>query len=162
VAVAVYCAINVATLASWNPDPIRGAPPAEMTTWLKDRGLKTGYASYVDAHILTRNSGGMTAVRPVLQGASCRSSEPGAICPYLYTAAASWYSGRASGPTFLVIHPADPGVDVVTALPGARLGSPLEMSEIRGWKIFVYADDVAARVLPGVSVPGQLPEVVVH
>jgi hypothetical protein len=154
-AAALYCAINVATLVSWNPVPIRGAPPDEMTTWLKHRGLKTGYASYVDAHILTRNSGGMTAVRPVLQGASCRSSEPGAICPYLYTAAASWYSGRATGPTFLVVHPADPGVDVVTALPDPGLGSPLEMRAIEGWKIFVYADDVAAHFLPGLSVPGQ-------
>ncbi|SRR5258708_2755599 len=81
--------------------------------------------------------------------------EPGAICPYLYTTAASWYSGQATGLTFLVVHPADPGVDVITASPAARLGVPLEKVVLGGWRIFVYADDIAARFLPGASVPGQ-------
>jgi hypothetical protein len=154
---ALYCAANLVTLISWNPVNFRTPPPPEVTTWLKARGLRTGYASYVDAHVLTHDSDGAMAVRPVLEGASCRSSEPGAICPYLYTTAASWFSGQASGPTFLVVHPADPGVDMVTASPAPRLGVPLEKVVIGSWQIVVYADDIAARFLPGVSVPGQPP-----
>jgi hypothetical protein len=157
VASALYCAANLGALLTWDPVPNRAAPPAEMSAWLSDRGLRTGYASYVDAHVLTWRSAGVVSVRPVVQGASCRAPDPGAVCPYLYTTAAGWYAGSATGPTFLVVDPPVAGVDTVTAGPAAGLGVPLEVHAIGAWRIFVYADDIAARFLPGVTVAAEAP-----
>ncbi|HEY4887964.1 MAG TPA: hypothetical protein VIJ58_05230, partial [Candidatus Dormibacteraeota bacterium] len=115
----------------------------EVISFLEQQGLTHGYAAYDEASPMTLKSNFKLLVRPVTEQFLTdneRCAQP--ICPYAYNSVSDWYRG-GGGPTFILV---DPEMVRLGQPPPDTLDPPANVLHMGRFAIYVYADDVAARM----------------
>jgi len=141
-AAAAFCLASAFQLAQ--TDFGGDAGREQLIDSLRQRGLTRGYASYWTAAPVAWNTGLGLRVAPVTEDPARPDEQCGEpICPFAYNSLSGWYRPQPGTRTFVVTHP---NVDYMRRPPPASLGPPLEVFQAGGYTVYVFADDVAARM----------------
>lgn len=109
-----------------------------LARWLLSRGLTGGYGDYWDSNIVTVDSGGRVAVRPVVEVG-------GRLGPFGINSYADWYRRSDRPMTFLVFSRDGPPVDASAA--EATFGRPKQRFTVDGYfTVLVWNSDLATRI----------------
>lgn len=134
----VIVAVSLHTLASRplsaDPDLPSARQTDQIEAWLKARGVRNGYAGYWTAAPTTWQSRLRLRVAPVQ---TCE----GRLCPFTLNTISSWYRPKP-GKSFLLIA-GGPSYEFVTEPDPAS--TPIDQGQVGPVRIYVYADDIAAR-----------------
>ncbi len=126
----------VATFA----DTLGARPPAEgavrLAAYLERHHLDRGVGAYWSSSIVTVESSGRVALRPVV------ALPGGRIVRYPRNSEASWYGG---GFQFLVFQPSAPWGGVTAAAAAASFGAPAGVATIGSYEVLTYRHDLTIR-----------------
>jgi predicted RecA/RadA family phage recombinase len=114
----------------------------DLAPWLAANGLRSGYSSYWTASIVTVESGGSIAVRPV-------TAVDGRLRGYVYYSTRRWFTDAARpGRWFVLYDPAHPtwGVDERSA--EATFGPPVATVEHGPYRILIWDHDLSSQLGP--------------
>ncbi|MCW3002029.1 MAG: hypothetical protein JWQ20_1327 [Conexibacter sp.] len=118
------------------------ADAGAVARYLRSQGLKTGYAGYQDAPVLTWASRGDLEVYPLYTDPSCTT---GPLCPFPLHTISSWYKPRPNSRTFVIAHtPAS--YTQLGGPPPAGLGTPVTSRPFGALVVYVYDHDVASKL----------------
>jgi hypothetical protein len=123
--------------------------------WLEAHHLSTGLGTYAESNLITLDSGGRVAIRPVTWWGS------GAV-PRDYESKASWYDPRLSNASFVMVNSADakPGRNGIIIPPGdilALAGPPARTYHYKTFTIWVWDRNLLARLgSPPSALPGDV------
>jgi hypothetical protein len=136
--IAVAAALVPLSLAATRPGAI--SPVAQLTAWLRARGLQYGLGGYWDGSAATLESGGGVDVRTVqLDGRQIR--------PWAWEMYTGWYDSALHHADFVVI-------DLVNTDLGPRaerfFGKPGSAHRVGDYEILVYGANVLNRIKPPV------------
>ncbi|MHB8340330.1 MAG: hypothetical protein ACYDB7_04050 [Mycobacteriales bacterium] len=126
-----YAAAFAVTLTQ----PAPPQPLVPVARFLADHRLTRGIGDYWSSSIVTVETRGAVAVRPVIAGPN------GRLVRYLKQSTRSWYTGKSF--EFLVYDASAPfgGVDASTA--AATFGPPAQRFVVDGYAVLVYAHPVS-------------------
>ena len=126
-------------------------PQLVLADWLEQHGLQRGYGPYDDASIITVETHGRVAVRPLIStgryGAPPRSTWR--LIPNIELMAnGAWYTSQAPG-TFLIVDGQD--VDAQTAV--ATFGPPDQTYQVAQWQVLTWKTGIVC------TLPDPTPQV---
>jgi hypothetical protein len=133
---AAYAGVFAAGAVTAQPAP---APFTAVTSWLSAHGATHGLGTYWDANVVTVSTHDAITVRAV-------STASGALAPFLWHTATSWYNPNSQEATFVLLEGSD---TTDRALVEASLGPPREMTTVAGTTIMVWPGNL----LPDLSSP---------
>jgi hypothetical protein len=109
-----------------------------VTAWLSAHGATHGLGTYWDANVVTVSTHDAITVRAV-------STASGALRPFLWHTATSWYDPHGQGATFVLLEgTSTKDRDVVEA----SLGRPSEMTTVAGTTIMVWPGNILTDLSP--------------
>ncbi|USX21909.1 hypothetical protein NHH82_07055 [Oxalobacteraceae bacterium OTU3REALA1] len=115
------------------------SPYHQFADFLDQQNLHYGYTTFWHAGRLTLLSGGKVKVRQI-------GLDNGLPVPVRHLSSDRWYDAAAwTGPTFLMLT-AEEAAATDWAHVERLAGKPTRVIEHRGWKIYCYADNLAARL----------------
>ena len=132
---AAYAGVFAAGAVTAQPAP---APLTAVTAWLSEHGATHGLATYWDANVVTVSTHDAITVRSV-------STASGALRPFLWHTATSWYDPRSQQATFVLLDGSD---TTDRAVVEASLGRPSEMTTVAGTTIMVWPGNLLADLSP--------------
>lgn len=113
--------------------PYGPQPTDSLQEWLQARGLRYGYGSYWQSHIVTVKSRGAVTVRAVVAGPD------GRLGPHLWMSKRDWYRGTPA--TFLVFDKQE--FDRVSLLSGTKtFGPPTETHQVGDHTVLIWDRDI--------------------
>ncbi len=108
-------------------------PQAQLGAWLVAHNLHVGYAGYWNSNIVTVETGGDVAVRPVLFNG-------GKITPFLWNSSISWY-GR---PAHFVVYDSSNWGDVNLGTIEQTFGKPNRVAQVGSYYVAVWKRSITA------------------
>nr|WP_315402256.1 hypothetical protein [uncultured Duganella sp.] len=115
------------------------SPYDQFAAFLDQQGLRRGYATFWHAGRLSLLSGGTVRVGQI-------TLDNGLPVPLRHLSSDRWYQADTwTGPTFLMLN-TEEAAATDWALVERYAGKPSRMIEHRGWKIYVYPDNLATRL----------------
>jgi hypothetical protein len=140
-------ALYAAGLGYAAAQPPAGPQYADLAGWLRARHLTAGLSGYHQANIVTLQTGGAVALRPVAPGPG------GHLAAYAWNSSAAWYDPAARTATFLVlIAPGGQGLassGLTTARAVATFGPPGRTLRYKEYAVLVWPRGV--NLLAGLS-----------
>lgn len=117
----------------WN---VRASGPMQLAESLQTQHLQRGYATWLNAGATTVMSDSAVRVRPVVVS-------PAGVASFPYMVSTEWYIARP-GETFLALTRQEASAAELELLR-TKFGEPARIIDAAGYRILVYAYDIAAR-----------------
>jgi hypothetical protein len=117
----------------------RQADAGGVARYLRSQDVRTGYAGYQDAPVITWASRNDLQVYPLYTDPSCTT---GPLCPFPLHSISSWYTPRPNTRTFLITHP--PGNYTQVGAPPPAFGKPVTSRAFGALGVYIYDHDIAA------------------
>ena len=137
---AAFCLLSAAALDSavhlhrFQPGHTVELPRAVAA--IESKGLTRGYSTYWDANVISWKTEGRVRVYPiVITGSGTRE--------FVSNLVTSWYQPAPGTPTFVLVDPAVPFVQVV---PEPAIGQPSEILQVDRFTIAFYPNEIVGHV----------------
>ncbi len=124
-------------------EPQLAAEGPALVSFLEDHGLTRGFAGYWESLGLTWSSGLKVHIYPVLE---CGVPPARSLCQYPINAVSSWYRPVPATKTFFLVSHAQRILGEPESPPPTYLGSPDAEYRVKGFTVYVYDYDVAAKL----------------